>query len=193
MCKRLVYSISFVLVLGLVGSASAAVLYSDTFNRPDSDTVGTNDNALGGIISAPWVEVESGATNHQISDNTLVVGGGNGSNSYIDHKFTGAELPTSFTIEFDVVPNPPDSTNPWYAIQFAPGPASFTTGIDVNSNRMTFGFLMRSRASFIIWDATTRVGLNNSDIIDNSSNSARIRLKIDSPDGCYSFQREQSR
>ena len=183
MCKRLVYSISSVLVLGLVGSASAGVLYSDTFNRPDSDTVGTNDNALGGIISAPWVEVESAATNHQISDNTLVVGGGNGSNSYIDHKFTGAELLTSFTIEFDVVPNAPDSTNPWYAIQFAPGPASFTTGIDVNSNRMTFGFLMRSRVSFIIWDATTRVGLNNSDIIDNSWNSARIRLKIDSPDG----------
>ncbi len=87
MCKRLVHAIPFVLMLSLVGSASAAVLYSDTFNRPDSPTLGTNDNALGGIISAPWVEVETAATNHQISDNTLAMSGNN-ANSYIDHKFT---------------------------------------------------------------------------------------------------------
>lgn len=54
MCKRLICSIPFVLVLSLVGSASAAVLYSDTFDRPDSSSVGTNDNALGGVVSAPW-------------------------------------------------------------------------------------------------------------------------------------------
>jgi len=180
MFKKLIYVISFVLVLGLVGSASAAVVYSDSFDRPDSPTVGTNDNALGGIISAPWVEVETDETHNQIFGNTLVSDSGN-CNCYIDHKFTGAELLTSFTVEFDVMPTP--QSNIWFALEFGPGPESFTTGIDVNQNRTTLGFLMRPQISFIIWDGSTKVGTNDSDIIDNLSNPARVRLKIDSPDG----------
>jgi len=180
MCRKLSCLAFLVLVLALAGSASAAVLYSDTFDRPDSNTLGTNDNALGGIISAPWVEVETDEIQIQISGNAFVAEGGD-CNGYIDHKFTGAELPTSFTIEFDVVPTP--QSNQWFALEFGSGPASFTTGLDVNQNHMTFGFLMRPQTSFIIWDGTTRVGLNNSDIIDNSSNPARVKLKIDSPDG----------
>ena len=118
MCTRLVHSIAFVLMLGLVGNASAAVLYSDTFDKPDSITLGTNDNALGGIISAPWVEVETATTVHQISGNALIMSGGNG-NSTIDHKFTGAELLTSFTLEFDVVVNPRETADHWIALEFA--------------------------------------------------------------------------
>ena len=36
--KKLISLASFVLILGLVGSASAAALYSESFDRPDSDT-----------------------------------------------------------------------------------------------------------------------------------------------------------
>ncbi|MCH8194234.1 MAG: hypothetical protein IIA65_09500, partial [Planctomycetes bacterium] len=178
--KKLICLASFVLILGLVGSASAAALYSDSFDRPDSDTLGTNDNALGGIVSAPWVEVEDDGTQIQISGNAFVAEGGH-PNGYIDHKFTSAELTTSFTLEFDVMPRP--QSNEWFALEFGSGPASFTTGLDVNQNRMTFGFLMRPQISFIIWDGTTRVGLNNANIIDNSTNPARVKLEFDSPDG----------
>jgi hypothetical protein len=104
MRKKLACSILLVLVLGLVGNASAAVLYSDSFDRPDSSSLGTNDNALGGIVTAPWVEVEGAETQHQLRGNALVMTAGAG-NSYIGHKFTGAELSTSFTIEFDVMPS----------------------------------------------------------------------------------------
>jgi hypothetical protein len=91
MSKRFVCSILFVLVLGLAGSASAAVLYSDSFDRPDGNTLGTNDNALGGIVTAPWVEVEGNAAQIGISGNAYSAQGGN-NNGYIDHKFTSAEL-----------------------------------------------------------------------------------------------------
>ncbi len=180
MCKRLVYSISFVLVLGLVGSASAAVLYSDTFDRPDSFTVGTNDNALGGVISAPWVEVEGAETEHQIRGNALVMTAGAG-NSYIGHKFTGAELLTTFTIEFDVMPSARVS-GAWFAIEFTPA-ESFTTSIDLLQSRVTLALLMRPQSNFVVWDNGANVGSNSSAVIDNSSDPARIRLQIDSPDG----------
>ena len=182
MCKRLVYSIPFVLMLSIVGNASAAVLYSDSFNRPDSDTLGTNDNGLGGIIFAPWVEVETAATVHQISGNALIMAGGNG-NSYIDHKFTGAELVNSFTLEFDVVVNTRETADHWMAIEFAPAPESFTRSVDVNQNRVTFGLLIRPQANFVLWDSSVNSGVNASDRIDNSSNPASIKLQIDSPDG----------
>ena len=166
MFRKTMHLVSCVLVLGLAGTASAAVIYSDSFDRPDSSDLGTNDNALGGIITAPWVEVEGDATQHQIADGgALIVSGGANANSYIDHKFTGAELLTSFTVEFDVVQTPPQGSDRWFAIEFAATPASFTTGINVNQANMTFGFLMRPRESFIIWDGTLRVGLNNSNII----------------------------
>jgi hypothetical protein len=139
MYKRLVHSIPFVLVLSLVGSASAAVLYSDTFDRPDSDTLGTNDNALGGIIIAPWVEVEGNAAQIGISGNAYSAQGGN-NNGYIDHKFTSAELGAFFTIEFDVMPAA--QSNQWFNVQFGPEPASFTTSVDVNTDRVPFAFLI---------------------------------------------------
>ncbi|UCF16892.1 MAG: discoidin domain-containing protein, partial [Phycisphaerales bacterium] len=180
MCKRLVYSIAVVLMLSLIGSASAAVLYSDTFDRPDSNTLGTNDNALGGIISAPWVEVEGAQTEHQLRGNALVMTAGAG-NSYIGHKFTGAELSTTFTIEFDVMPSARIS-GAWFAIEFAPA-ESFTTVIDLLQSRVTLALLMRPQANFVVWDNGTNVGVNTSDSIDNSSNPVRIRLQIDSPDG----------
>jgi len=180
MFKRLVYSIPFVLMLSLVGSASAAVLYSDTFDRPDSPAVGTNDNALGGVVSAPWVEVEGAQTEQQIRGNALVMTAGAG-NSYIGHKFTGAELSTSFTIEFDVMPSVRIS-GAWFAIEFAPA-ESFTTSIDLLQTRVTLALLMRPQANFVVWDNATNVGTNTSDRIDNSSNPVRIRLQIDSPDG----------
>ena len=182
MCKRFVYSLFFVLMLSLVGSASAGVLYSDTFNRPDNSTVGTNDNGLGGIISVPWVELETAATTHQVSDNTLVVGGGSG-HSYIDHKFTGAELLTPFTIEFDVVPNPDDTSDHWFAIELGAGPESFTAGMDLTQNSVTFGLLIRPRKNFVVWDNGVNAGSNNSAVVDNSSNPAPVRLQIDSPNG----------
>jgi len=180
MCKRLFYAISFVSMLGLVGSASAAVLYSDTFNRPDSSAVGTNDNALGGVVSAPWVEVEGAQTEQQIRGNALVMTAGAG-NSYIGHKFTGAELSTTFTIEFDVMPSVRIS-GAWFAIEFAPA-ESFTTSIDLLQSRVTLALLMRPQANFVVWDNGANVGTNSSDAIDNSSDPARIKLKIDSPDG----------
>ncbi|UCE49450.1 MAG: LamG domain-containing protein [Phycisphaerales bacterium] len=182
MFRRSIYSIFFVLTLGLLGSASAAVLYSDTFDRADGNTVGTNDNGLGGIISAPWIEVESTATNHGISASTLTMAGGNG-NSYIDHKFTGDELLTSFTIEFDVAQNPHETADHWFALELAPAPESFTTGIDVNQNRVTFGFLMRPGTNFVVWDNGVNAGTNNRELIDNSAGPAPVKLQIDSPDG----------
>jgi len=185
MSVKTAYLVTCVLVLGLAGPVSAAVIYSDSFDRPDSSDLGTNDNALGGIITALWVDAEVDATHHQIADGALIVGGGAGTNanSTIDHKFTAAELLTSFSVEFDVVPTPPDSHDRWFAIEFAATPASFTTGNNVNQTNMTFGFLMRPRESFIIWDGTLRVGLNDSHIIDNASGPARVRLQIDSPNG----------
>jgi len=169
------------LVLGLVGSTPAAILYSDSFDRADSFILGTNDNALGGIVSAPWVEVQSDEAQHQIRGNALVMIAGAG-NSYIGHKFTGAELLTTFTIEFDVMPSA-RITGAWFAIEFVPGPESFTTGIDVNQGRVTFGLLMRPQTNFVVWDNGTNVGVNNSSVIDNSSNPVPVRLQIDSPDG----------
>ena len=180
MCRRLICLVSFVLVLGLVGSASAAVLYSDSFDRPDSYTVGTNDNALGGIVSAPWVEVEGAETQHQIRGNALVMTAGAG-NSYIGHKFTGAELLTTFTIEFDVMPSARVS-GAWFAIEFAPA-ESFTTSIDLTQSRVTLALLMRPQSNFVVWDNGANVGTNSRNLIDNSSDPARIRLQIDSPDG----------
>ncbi len=180
MFKRLVCSILLVLMLSLVGSASAAVLYSDTFDRPDSPAVGTNDNALGGVVSAPWVEVEGAQTEQQLRGNALVMTAGAG-NSYIGHKFTGAELSTSFTIEFDVMPSVRIS-GAWFAIEFAPA-ESFTTSIDLLQSRVTLALLMRPQANFVVWDNSTNVGTNTGDAIDNSSNPVRIRLQIDSPDG----------
>lgn len=180
MCRKLIYAISVVLVLGMVDIASASVLYSDTFNRADSDNVGTNDNALGGIISAPWVEVENTPTEHQLRGNALVMSNGAG-NSYIGHKFTGAELLTSFTIEFDVMPAARIS-GAWFAIEFAPE-ESFTTGIDLLGSGVTLALLMRPQANFVVWDNGVNMGTNTSDRIDNSSEPARIKLQIDSPDG----------
>lgn len=182
MCNRLICSVLFLLILSLVGNASAAVLYSDTFNRVDSDAIGTNDNGLGGIIFAPWIEVESAATNHRISTNTLTMAGGNG-NSFIDHKFTSDELLTSFTVEFDVAQNPHESADHWFALELAPAPESFTTGIDVNQNRVTFGLLMRPGTNFVVWDNGANLGNNNSEIIDNSTGPVSIKLQIDSPNG----------
>ena len=177
--KKLIFLASFVLSLGLVGSASAAALYSDSFDRPDSNTLGTNDNALGGTISAPWGEVEGAATAIQISGNAFSAqAGGNG---YIDHKFTSAELGASFTIEFDVMPAA--RSNEWFNLQFGPEPASFTTGIDVNSGRVPFGFLFRAQNSWRIWDSAVLQGVNNTNIIDNSTDPARVKLEFDSPDG----------
>ncbi|HEC02885.1 MAG TPA: discoidin domain-containing protein, partial [Phycisphaerales bacterium] len=180
MCKRLVCSISFVLVLGLVGNAWAGVLYSDSFDRPNSNTLGSNDNALGGIIVAPWVEVEPAATSIRISGNAYSAQGGN-NNGYIDHKFTSAELGASFTIEFDVMPA--TQSNEWFNVQFGPEPASFTTSVDVNSDRVPFGFLFRAQTGFRMWDSAVLVGVNNTNIIDNSTNPARVKLEFDSPDG----------
>ena len=181
MCaKKLICLASFVLVLGLVGSASAAVLYSDSFDRPNSNTLGTNDNALGGIILAPWVEVEGNAAQIRISGNAYSSQGG-GINGYIDHKFTSAELGASFTIEFDVMPAA--QSNEWFNVQFGPEPASFTTSTDVNSGRVPFGFLFRAQVGFRMWDSAVLVGVNNINLIDNSTNPARVKLEFDSPDG----------
>ncbi|MCH7920723.1 MAG: hypothetical protein IIC50_22445, partial [Planctomycetes bacterium] len=177
--KKLISLASFVLILGLVGSASAAALYSDSFDRPDSDTLGTNDNALGGTISAPWAEVEGAATAMSISGNAFSAQAGG--NIYIDHKFTSAELGASFTIEFDVMPF--TESGEWFNLQFGPEPASFTTGIDVNSGRVPFGFLFRAQRSWRIWDSAVLQGVNNTDIIDNSTDPARVKLEFDSPDG----------
>ena len=180
MCKRFVCSVLIVLVAGLAGSASAAVLYSDSFDRPNNNALGTNDNALGGIISAPWAEVEPAATSIQISGNAFSAQGGN-NNGYIDHKFTSAELGASFTIEFDVMPAA--QSGEWFNVQFGPEPASFTTGTDVNSGRVPFGFLFRAQTGFRMWDSAVLVGVNNTNIIDNSTNPARVKLEFDSPDG----------
>ena len=180
MCKRFVCSVLFVLVLGLAGSAWGAVLYSDSFDRPDSDALGTNDNALGGIVTAPWVEVEGNPAQIGISGNAYSAQGGN-NNGYIDHKFTSAELGASFTIEFDVMPAA--QSNEWFNVQFGPEPASFTTSVDVNQNRVPFGFLFRAQTGFRMWDSAVLVGVNNTDIIDNSTDPARVTLEFDSPDG----------
>jgi len=176
MCKRLIYLAFFALVLALVGSASAGVLYSDTFNRPDSDTLGTNDNAMGGIISASWVELEGDETQIQISGNALAwEGAGYG---YIDHKFTGAELLTSFTVEFDLMPSP--STNNWFSINFAPAPGATA----VNAASTTLGLLFRPGASSgAVWDNATRIGPLGGPLVDNSLNPVPVRIQIDSPDG----------
>jgi len=90
-------------------------------------------------------------------------------------------LLTTFTIEFDVMPSARIS-GAWFAIEFAPAD-SFTTSIDLLQSRVTLALLMRPQANFVLWDNSTNVGTNNSDIIDNSSNPVRIRLQIDSPDG----------
>ena len=176
MCRRLICLVSFVSVLGLVGSASAAVLYSDSFDRADSPTVGTNDNALGGVISASWVELEGGVeTQIQISGNALVWEGAG--YSCIDHKFTGAELLTSFTVDFDVMPCP--STSNWFSINFAPAPGATA----VNAASTTLGLLFRPGANWVIWDNATRVSAGGGPIVDNSLNPVPVRIQIDSPDG----------
>lgn len=95
--------------------------------------------------------------------------------------YTGAELSTSFTIEFDVMPSARIS-GAWFAIEFAPE-ESFTTVIDLLQPRVTLALLMRPQANFVVWDSSVNVGVNASDTIDNSSNPVRIRLQIDSPDG----------
>ena len=178
MCKRFVFSISFVLLLYLVGSASAGVLYSDTFNRPDSPTIGNNDNGMGGFITVPWVD--DAGTTHQISDNALITLGD--ASSYIDHKFTRTELLTPFTIEFDIVPGVVTGDN-WLAIEFAPTPDSFTTSVDINKQRITFGVLFRPQGGLSVWDNGTRIVYESGLIVPNMEDPVPVKFQIDSPEG----------
>ena len=121
------------------------------------------------------MEVEGAETQIQISGNALVWEGPG--YSYIDHKFTGAELLTSFTGEFDLMPSP--STNIWFSINFAPAPGATA----VNAASTTLGLLFRPGANWVIWDNATRVSAGGGPIVDNSLNPVPVRIQIDSPDG----------
>ena len=64
--KTLALATATALILGTTAATYAATIFSDSFDRTDSNTVGTNDNALGGTISQTWLE--DGNLNDDVND-----------------------------------------------------------------------------------------------------------------------------
>ncbi len=50
------------------GTTTAGVITSDSFDRPNSPTLGSTDNALGGTVTAPWQERAVGGASADTSD-----------------------------------------------------------------------------------------------------------------------------
>lgn len=83
-----------------VFEAGAQVLFSDTFNRT---TFGTNDNGLGGTITAPWVVANAmGAAPSDMDASQLhLLGGASPDHNFVDPTITAAG---GFVISFTVAP-----------------------------------------------------------------------------------------
>lgn len=94
--------------LALGTSAHAAVLFTDTFDRPDSmDLNATTTGKSGSLGALDWVAVNSGGGS-AIVGNRLKIGdnaaGGGWAIAYVDHNFTDAAITTGggFTVTVDL-------------------------------------------------------------------------------------------
>ncbi len=97
------------------GTASAATLFADSFNRADNTDLNAATTGKSGSLGAlTWNEVSGGAGgNALIASNTLTLGenatagGSSGySTAYLNHNFTDALITTGgeFTVSFDLGP-----------------------------------------------------------------------------------------
>jgi hypothetical protein len=162
----------------LAGAAQAGIIYSDTFNRPDSNDLGTNNNGLGGTISAPWVSKETDATAHKIQSNKFQAAGGpaSGADSYINHNFTAAELGTKFSVTLDLGLA---AGNDWFGLLLGMDDTKFATGTTITSADVPLGFVFRGDNLLVTWDNAN----NGSGQAALTTNGKKVKVEVDSAAG----------
>ena len=146
-------------LVGLAATAPAAVIFSDSFNRADNNTVGTNDNALGGTISQTWIEHGDAAAEEVISSNALRLdsdaGGGGSAWVVPNHNFNTSDITTAggFILTYTVDPIENDNPTRWGAVSFGHSSDSATGGdfvvLDTDS---AFGFLVTDNGTYQVFE-----------------------------------------
>jgi len=151
------------------GPASATVLFSDSFDRADSDTVGANDNALGGTIVQTWNEAAQEADDETISSNTLTLASGDASGPpppgtawvATDHNFNTSDITDAggFILSYKVNPviGGDGTTNRWGGISIGhSGDSSKDTSGDgefvILNSSGAFGLLIGDDATYAVFD-----------------------------------------
>ena len=160
-------------LVGLAATAPAAVIFSDSFDRANSNTVGTNDNALGGTITQTWIEHGDNAAEEAISSNALRLdsdaGGGGTAWVVPDHNFNTSDITTAggFTLSYTVDPIEQANTSRWGAVSFGHSSTSAQDGNFVVVNAPSaFGFLIADDGTYEVFDDGSNI-FEDEDFTDN--------------------------
>jgi len=160
-------------------ATAGTVLFSDSFDRADSNTVGDNDNALGGTITQTWIEDGNtadvsgsnpdDAEDEAISGNNLrldpTAGTSTNSTAWVvaDHDFVDTAITDAggFVLSYSLNPvvGGDGSSNLWGAVSFGHSSASAkgeSSGDDgefvVLNDDGAFGILIGDDATYQIFD-----------------------------------------
>jgi autotransporter-associated beta strand protein len=136
-----------------LSESQSTAFFSDTFNRANNATVGTNDNGLGGTVTANYIERNSAA----IASNALSLAGTSGSASAHvtpNLSFTASQITGGgfMDIEFDFNPlsNNNTNSNQWVGLTIGQSGAPGDIGSVVTSGATNkdFSVLLRDNGSF---------------------------------------------
>ena len=146
-------------LVGLAATAPAAVIFSDSFDRANSNTVGTNDNALGGTITQTWIEHGDAAAEEAILSNALRLdsdaGGGGTAWVVPDHNFNTSDITTAggFILSYTVDPIEIENPGRWAAVSFGHSSASATGGnFEVVDADSAFGFIITDNGTYQVFE-----------------------------------------